>query len=644
MKLIIIAFIALFSVATLSSNLFAKQKKMDANVKLEVFSGDKEVVQEFNSIQKALIASRQYPSNSKKSLVIGAGKYYLPESIILGTKDAGLTIEGKQGKDVTLFGGKRITNWKKAENGRWVANLPEVKQGKLFFRTLLVNGRYAERARYPEQGRLAHETTFNGVWMSTVAGGWKDKPTEAELTRLKFKKEDIDTDFDSKNAELTIYHHWDETLVGVKSVDFENQILTTSIRTGHPIGCFNSTEYIIWNTNRGMTKPGKWYVDKMKGQLVYWPLPGEEMGNVEIVVPTLDNVIKIQNSSDITIKNLAICSSNTAMMVGSFGAKLFDGAISLTKSVNCKFQNLNITGATGWGLKLFGENITVENCHIHDVGAGGVYVVGSNAVVKNNYIHHVGRVYYSTIALYAGVTDPNVKDEWEFGKDKINVLLSHNEIHDAPYVGIGIGGTDNVIEYNKVTKVMQELADGSGIYATFCKNLVMRGNYVGDLTVGKHGKVHSYYLDEWTNNSIVEKNISFGVNSPCFNHITNGNTVRNNVFISKEPMLIASPKSKELAFVNNVFISEKSITLSNFNGIVNFAGNLFDVPDGEVYESASSNYDYQKSKKKLVLSNNNIVENSQLQIVGTALLPTNDSPFWKMGMDWIKEIKIGNVK
>ena len=74
MKLIIIAFIALFSVATLSSNLFAKQKKMDANVKLEVFSGDKEVVQEFNSIQKALIASRQYPSNSKKSLVIGAGK------------------------------------------------------------------------------------------------------------------------------------------------------------------------------------------------------------------------------------------------------------------------------------------------------------------------------------------------------------------------------------------------------------------------------------------------------------------------------------------------------------------------------------------------------------------------------------------
>ena len=645
MRLTITTIIALFLVAALSSNLLAKQKnKMAANVRLVVFSRDKEIFQEFNSIQKALIASRQYPSNIKKSLVIGAGKHYLTESILLGTEDTGLTIEGEQGKDAALFGGKRITNWKKAENGMWIANLPEVKQGKLFFRTLLVNDRYAERARYPEQGRLTHETTFDGVWMSTVAGGWKDKPTEAELTRMKFKKEDIGVDFEAKNAELTIYHHWDETLVGVKSVDFDNQILTTSILTGHPIGCFKSTEYVIWNTRRGMTKPGKWYLDKTKGQLIYWPLPGEEMRNVEIVVPTLDNVIKIQNSSDITVKNLSIRSSNTPMIVGSFGAKLFDGAVSLNKSDNCKFQNLDITGATGWGLKLFGENLTVENCHVHDVGAGGVYVVGSNAIVKNNYIHNVGRVYYSTIALFAGVTDPNVKEEWEFGKDKKNVLLSHNEIHDAPYVGIGIGGTDNVIEYNKVTKVMQELADGSGIYATFCKNLVMRGNYVGDLTVGKHGKVHSYYLDEYTNNSLVERNISYGSSSPCFNHLTKGNTVRNNIFINNEPMLIASPKSTELSYINNVFISEGSICLSHDNSIVNLSGNLFDVTNDEVYESSSLNFEYQQSKKKLIMTNNNVIQNSKLQCVGTTILPSNDSPVWEMGMDWIKDIKIGNIK
>ena len=629
----------------LTCNHYAQAKNAQTySIKLQVKTGNENIIKEFCTIEQALLASHEYSANSDKVITLGDGKYYLDKSITLGLEDAGLTIQGEQGKEVVLFGGKKITNWKKGENGRWVADLPEVKNGKLFFRTLLVDGHYVERARYPEQGRLTHETTFKGVWMSTVAGGWKDKPSEAELTQMKFKKEDIGSDFEAKNAELTILHHWDETLVGVKSVDFENRILTTSIKTGHPIGCFGSTEYVIWNTARGMTRPGKWYLDKIKGQLVYWPLPGEEMKKVEVVVPTLENVLKIQNSSDITINNLSIRSSNTPMMIGSFGAKLFDGAISLTKSDNCKFQNLDVTGATGWGLKLFGENITVENCHVYNVGAGGIYVVGSNAVVKNNYIHHVGKVYYSTIALYAGVTDPNVKEEWEYGKDKKNVLLSHNEIHDAPYVGIGVGGTDNVIEYNKVTKVMQELADGSGIYTTFCKNLVLRGNFVGDLAIGKYGKVHSYYLDEWTNNSLVEKNISFGVNSPCFIHMTKGNSVRNNIFICRQPMLVASPKSTELTFENNVFVSEKSVCLSNKNGIVALTGNLFDVPNDEVYVSASPNYDYEKLKTKMVLMNNNKNENSKLKIVGTSILPQNDSPVLKMGMDWIKDLKIGNGK
>ena len=191
---------------------------------------------------------------------------------------------------------------------------------------------------------------------------------------------------------------------------------------------------------------------------------------------------------------------------------------------------------------------------------------------------------------------------------------------------------------------MQELADGSGIYATFCKNLVMRGNYVGDLTVGKHGKVHSYYLDEYTNNSLVERNISYGSSSPCFNHLTKGNTVRNNIFINNEPMLIASPKSTELSYINNVFISEGSICLSHDNSIVNLSGNLFDVTNDEVYESSSLNFEYQQSKKKLIMTNNNVIQNSKLQCVGTTILPSNDSPVWEMGMDWIKDIKIGNIK
>lgn len=612
-------------------------KEKEGLVKLKVNENDSSIVKNFNSIGDALYASRQYSENASKTILLGKGDYYLSETIRLDSNDEGLTIEGESKEEVKIYAGRKITNWEKGEGNFWVAKLPEVQTDKWFFRSLLVNGRFVERARYPEKGRLYHDTKFNGVWLSTAQGGWKDEPTEAELTQMKFKKEDIGPDFEKENAELTIMHHWDETLVGVKSIDFQNLTLTTSIKTGHPIGSWNTQEYIIWNTSRGMTKPGQWFLDKKNGQLVYWPIPSEDMKTINVVAPVYENAIRIENAKNITLKNLSIHSSNTPMIVGSFGAKLFDGAVSLKNSNHCKFSNLQISGATGWGLKLFGEDITVEDCHVHDVGAGAIYVIGSNAIIKNNYIHHVGRIYFSSIALYAGVTDPNAKEEWEFGKDKKNVIISHNEIHDGPYVGIGIGGSDNIIEYNKVARVMQELADGSGLYATFCKNLVMRGNYISDLTPGTHGKVSAYYLDELTDSSLVENNISFGIEVPSHNHMTKDNMIRNNIFINDGPMVITLPRCERTSFINNVFVSNSSVRFAHkINGIATISGNVFDVPDGQVNESVYETLYKEGEDVKLALGKDNSISNAGIILEGTKVLFEPSSVALKMGIKPIK--------
>lgn len=611
--------------------------QLDA-IELRVFEGAKNVTKKFKTLSQAIKVSRKYGVNSKKEICIKKGTYYLSESISLGVKDKGLIIKGAKNEKVTLFGGQVINKWKKQEGEFWVADLPENKNKDWFFRTLIVDGKHAPRARFPEKGTLEHTTNFNGKWMSTAMGGWKDKPTHKQLTQINFKKGDINRHFETANAEITVLHHWDETLVGVKEVDFKNNIITTSIETGHPIGAFNSSEYIIWNTSRGMTKPGQWYIDKEKHQLVYWPLKNQNMNDVQVVIPTLKNVFKITDTKHIVIKNLSIQAANTAMKVGSFGAKLFDGAISLRNSNQCTFENLKISGVSGWGLKLFGENLTVEDCEIHNVGAGGIYIIGSNALIKNNYIHHVGKVYFSTIALYAGVTDPNVKEEWEFGKNKTNAILANNVIHDAPYVGIGIGVSNSIIENNKISRVMQELADGSGIYATFCKNLILKGNFVSELVSGRHGKVHAYYLDELSNNSIVENNVSEGINSPFLTHMTRGNIIRNNIFINKESMNIRFLKSKESKFQNNILISDTSFTLYKDNDIDKLENNIFDVPAGQVYESPSKKYNHVKTKLKLI--NNNKIENSGFVMYGKKINTNISSNFGEWIWNGIKTFNI----
>lgn len=602
-------------------------------------STGKKVFKEFNSLPQALNFSRENSDWNSKTIILKKGNYFLSNTIYLNNEDNGLIIEGENNQDVHLFGGCKITNWKKGEGDFWVASLPKVKSGEWFFRSLIVNGNYAERSRYPEKGYLKHKSVFNGRWLSTVKGGWEIPPTEAELTQMKFNEDDINQDLDINSAELTIFHEWDETLVGIKSIDFENHVLTTSIKTGHPFGAFNANKYVIWNTPEGMTKPGQWYLDKDKGELVYWPLPNDDMKTIEVVAPVLDNLFKIVDAKNITIRNLSIHSANTPMKIGGFAAKLFDGAISLNNSQSCTFENLNVAEVTGWGLKLFGDDIMVKNCNIHDVGAGGIYVIGNNAVIENNLIRDVGNIYYSAIALYVGVTDPNAKDEWEYGKNKTNALISHNEIKNAPYVGIGIGGRNHTIEYNKILNVMQKLSDGSGIYATFCKNLLMRGNYISDLPIDKKRSISAYYLDELCDSSTVINNISYNVSTPLNCHMTNDNVIKNNYFKAKRPIKITLPKCKRISFENNIFISDVSVSFVHKNGIALLNGNLFDVPAGQVFESENS---WGKSDK-LTLNTSNRITKSMVEIRDSNAVLKKESSAWSMGIKSLDNFNAGLI-
>ncbi len=601
----------------------------------------KSVSKEFNSIDEALSFSREKSDWSSKTISLKKGKYFLSNTINLNNEDNGLVIEGENNEDVHLFGGHKITNWKKGKGDFWIASLPKVKSGEWFFRSLMINGHYAERSRYPEKGYLKHKTTFNGHWMSTVKGGWEVAPTEAELTQMKFNENDIKQNFDIKSAELTIFHEWDETLVGIKSIDFENHVLTTSIKTGHPFGAFNANKYVIWNMLEGLTKPGQWYLDKEKGELVYWPLSNEDMETIEVVAPTLENVIKIEDAKNITIRNLSIHSANTPMKIGSFAAKLFDGAVSLNNSQLCTFENLNVSEVTGWGLKLFGEDITVKDCNIHDVGAGGIYVIGNNAVIKNNLIHDIGNLYYSAIALYVGVTDPNAKDEWEYGKNKTNALISHNEIYNAPYVGIGIGGRNHTIEYNKISNVMIELADGSGIYATFCKNLLMQGNHISNLAINRHGSISAYYLDELCDSSTIANNISHNIAIPLQCHMTNDNTVKNNYFTNESKLVISLAKCKRINFENNIFISDVSVLFAHNSAIASMNDNLFDVPMKQIYEAPTDNKD---KTVELILNKSNKIAKSMLIFNDSKALLKKESPAWSMGIDPLDSLKVGLLK
>jgi len=535
----------------------------------------------FATLAAACQATRKADTRQPRKIIFAAGQYFLSEHLTLTNKDNDLTIESAPGAKVYLFGGRKVTGWQKDGDKFFSVELPGIKERKWDFRALIVNRRFCPRACLPATGSFEHLSTFDVPWMTTTGGGWKRKPTDQELTTLKYKSTDIGPWLDINNAEITIYHMWDESLVGISAIDTQSNTLTFSNSAGHPPGAFGVKKYVIWNIREGMTQPGQWYLNRSAGKLVYWPLPGEDMTTTEAIAPTIQSIIRIQGTKDkpardITIKGLTLSVTTTPLEAGGFGAEKFDGAISLSAAESCRLFDLEIFNVGGQGIKTRGNNLLIQRCHIHHTGAGGIRFHGSGSEIADNHIHDIGLTYPSAIALSANGD---------------NCQISHNLIHDTPYSALTCGGQDTRIEHNRIYSAMQQLHDGAGIYCFGGKNIILRGNFIHDIIdTGGYGS-SAYYLDETSENCLVEGNLSYNVARPAHNHLAKNNIIRNNVFISNEDARLTFPRSSDYTLEKNIITAKGKIILENLDAVASLKNNILFSAEGKIECHKLNRYD-----------------------------------------------------
>lgn len=530
------------------------------------------------SLSAAVALSRK-PGIAAKKIVIREGRYYAEQTIVLNSQDSELTIEGAgQGKTI-IYGGKQISNWQKDGEHFWTAEAPGVKEGKWDFRALVVNNRLCMRARIPATGRFEHETKFPVRWMSSAGGGWERKPTREELITMQYRAGDLGNWLSPRNAEVTVYHMWDESMVGVASHDAGKRILTFSTNCISPPGSFGVNTYVVWNVREGMKSPGQWYLDRDSGRIVYWPLPSEDMGKALVVAPCVETIIEIQSQKqkparNITLRSLTLSATTTPCKPGGFGASQYRGAIHFNTVDGIRILNMEITNIAGNAIREWGSHdLRIEDCNIHHIGAGACQIGSGDGLIVNNRINYVGLLYPSAIAMTAS------------GKEK-GYTIRRNEIHHTPYSGMSIGGVNIVVEENLIHHCMQELHDGAAIYGG-AKGAIIRRNVVRDIVeVGKGYGVSSYYMDEKSRDCIVENNVSIGVKRPCHNHMTLNCVLRNNVFISDGDMDISFARSSGGKVTGNILQLNGKLKINDPDGIVEWSSNLI-VQAGEALPSLS---------------------------------------------------------
>ncbi len=505
------------------------------------------------TLNEALSRTRIHPYVEKR-IIVREGSYY-EVSLTFTSEDANLSIEAYPGEQPVLYGGLPVTLWEK-EGEFLSAPLDGVGDRSRDFRMIEVNQDFRQRARLPETGAFCHRNEFDVDWMSTFGGGWRRKPTEAEMAYLKYKKEDIGPWLDVNNTEVTVYHEWDESLLGLKCIDKESEMLQFSNRPGHPPGAFagrneNAKTYVVWNVKEGMQQPGQWYLDRTHSKLVYWPLPSENPDSLHVVAPSQKHILYLQaGAKHLRFQGLTIACAATQLVAGGFGALEASAAISGEDVQHIVFEKVTVRFTGGWACRLAGKDIRLAGCHIHHTGAGGIHLKGEGIILENTRIHDVGLIYQSAVAVSCQ------------GSGNI---IRHNEIHDTPYSGIVSVSPDTAVNGNMLYNTMTFMKDGAAIYiAMHSKNVTVSGNVVFSRSDGTVRR-YAYYLDERCEECFVENNLAVNLRFPMLSHMTSKSSFINNIFLDKGPQTVYVFNSYGLVFERNI-LAAHSIEIQSPQG------------------------------------------------------------------------------
>jgi hypothetical protein len=495
------------------------------------------------TVQKVVELSRK---SGIKKIEIQEGDYF-DVSVILNKQDSGLQIVGEPGKSIRLFGGRMLEGWQ--QNGDiFEAKVPDSILQALDFRILIVNDTLRDRARLPENGAFNHLSEWPVQWQSSQ-GGWAKKPTNDDLTTLIYNPADLGSWLDVKNAELTVFHAWDDSYVGLSGIDTIKHSLRFSHRTTHPAGAFASWagpkthQYIVWNIKEGLKHPGQWYVDRSSRKIVYWPFAYERIGNIKVVVPTQNHIFQMDNNArSITLENLQLSCAGAPIANTGYGTANITGAILVTRVKNLKLTSISVKNVAGWAVKVTGSDISVSDCEFSYTGAGGLSYNGNHIFVQRCGIHDLGKLYFGAVGI--------------MGNGRFN-KVSHCEIYNVPYCAINSLGNQSVAEYNLIYNFKQMMVDGGAIYGgddstTYRNNAVLAEK--GNQTEG-----WTYYFDELADHSTMENNLAVNTIVPVHHHMAGPLAIRNNIFIDEARQEISYPLCSDLTFTGNILVAREII-------------------------------------------------------------------------------------
>jgi parallel beta-helix repeat protein len=433
------------------------------------------------------------------------------------------------GEEVIISGGENIISpWREYNNNIYVTNV-----GDLSFNSLFVNDQRATRAREPDPPEEGYYYLIKSV------------DTETNLIAFRFYEGNIDPNWHNlREVEVISYSNWEQSRCRIDRIEADKVYFQGSLveGQGYDWNCcsVHPGRYYIENVFEGLDTPGEWYLNRNTGDLYYWPLPSEDIHNSEIIAPVLEQIIEVRQAGYITFRNLTFSYEDWRLPEGKSETDESLNTIKFYLAEHCSLEDCVIRhtgGAYAVGcLWVTNKNINIIGNEIYDIAGGAIGLCSGEAescIISDNIIHDIGKVNKDAIGM----------GMYLWG---IDFTVSHNLIYNGPYSGIlflarnyqdGQPWKKNIIEYNEIHDVMQELNDGGGIdVAGHQPGTLIQYNKIHDIAatdmhVKEEHSFHGIYLDDGAKEFIVKNNVVYRTDNGLLIHNAPNNVISNNIFI-----------------------------------------------------------------------------------------------------------------
>jgi uncharacterized repeat protein (TIGR02543 family) len=544
----------------------------------------------FKTIEKARDTIRALGTDGH-TVYIRGGTYRLTSALTFDARDSGSAgapnvYRSYPGEQPVVSGGRLLTaTWTVYSGNIWRCNV-----GSLRFNSLFVDGARATRAREPDGTYYTTQTPAGGQNWFTFSG----TDIKASWTHL---------------TDVEIVYLSDYTSPRMRIASVSGQTCTLEGNAAYQFWATN--RYYVENVFEGLDTAGEWYLDKTSGDLYYYPIGGKNPNTSEIVVPVVGStainyqgyLLNCQGTSTsyvqyLEFRGLQFLHADWYIPTGgNEGWSEFLESCNATRATpnwwglgpgvmlrgvrNCVFANNTVSHIGGNGIIIYGDNVTVDNCIVSDIGATGIKQGAASGgdsgavasshhnTIRGNTVHDCGVVFPFGDGIMSLIGN--------------NHLITHNLVYNAAFFGINTGraqayggdNTNNTVSYNEVHHVTTHLGDSAAIY--FC------GTQTG--SVAHHNKVHdcaslysaiypyrntggyAFYIDENASGITIRDNWIYRVNVGLRINGSVSDAFTNNVLATLDYAFVFCNGSPGTTITKNIFYNTTSTPVNIYSSI-----------------------------------------------------------------------------